>query len=113
MKVLSPVLFAAAVLSAAVVAPATAQDARIRYGDLDLSTAAGAAAFDARVEEAGARLCLEMRRMGRLAVNQSHCLTIVRQEALRELPRARQTDYARSPRADRQVAQVVDLFVLS
>ncbi|MFN3879533.1 MAG: UrcA family protein, partial [Brevundimonas sp.] len=48
MKVLSPVIFAAAVLSAAVVAPATAQDARIRYGDLDLSTAAGAAAFDAR-----------------------------------------------------------------
>ena len=113
MKVLSPVLFAAAVLSAVVVAPATAQDARIRYGDLDLSTAAGASAFDTRVDEAGVRLCRDMRRTGRLAVDQRRCLTLIREEALRELPRARQTDYARSPRADRQVAQVVDLFVLS
>ncbi len=112
MKVLSPVLFAAAVLSAVVVAPATAQDAHIRYGDLDLSTAAGAA-FDTRVDEAGVRLCREMRRSGRLAIPQRRCLDLIRQEALRELPRARQIDYARSPRADRQLAQVVDLVVLS
>ncbi|KAK0350427.1 hypothetical protein LTR94_029077, partial [Friedmanniomyces endolithicus] len=57
MKVLSPVLFAVAVLSAS---SALAQDVRIPFGDLDLASTAGAAAFDARVDQAAERLCRDI-----------------------------------------------------
>jgi UrcA family protein len=94
MKVLSPVLFAVAVLS---VSPALAQsnEARIAFRDLDLSTAAGAAVFDSRVDQAAASLCRNFTVPGSRIVNRRPC------------------EYARAPRGARQVAQVVGLFANS
>ncbi|GLK49146.1 hypothetical protein GCM10017620_21190 [Brevundimonas intermedia] len=111
MKVLSPVLFAVAVLS---VSPALAQDkAAIAFRDLDLSTAAGAAAFDGRIDQAAADLCRNFTVTGSRIVRHDACRSAVRAEAMRQLPRSRQIDYARAPRDARQVAQVVGLFVNS
>lgn len=109
MKVLSPVLFAVAVLSASS-ALAQSQDARIPFGDLDLSSAAGAAAFDARVDQAADRMCRNFTVPGSRIVRSDDCRASVRAEALRQLPRASQVEYARAPRGARQVAQVVGLF---
>ncbi|HZV83431.1 MAG TPA: UrcA family protein, partial [Brevundimonas sp.] len=47
----------AAALSLAAGGAAFAGDARIVWGDLDLASATGADAFDARVERAARRLC--------------------------------------------------------
>ena len=112
MKVLSPVLFAVAVLS---VSPALAQsnEARIAFSDLDLSTAAGAAVFDSRVDQAAASLCRNFTVPGSRIVNRRPCEVAVRAEAMRQLPRQRQVEYARAPRGARQVAQVVGLFANS
>ena len=111
MKVLSPVLFAVAVLS---VSPALAQDeATIPFRDLDLSSAAGAAAFDGRIDQAAADLCRNVTVPGSRIVRREACREAVRAEAMRQLPRSRQIDYARAPRDARQVAQVVGLFVNS
>jgi UrcA family protein len=111
MKVLSPVLFAVAVLS---VSPALAQDeATIAFRDLDLSTAAGAAAFDGRIDQAAAGLCRNFTVTGSRIVRSDACRSAVRAEAMRQLPRSRQVDYARAPRDARQVAQVVGLFANS
>lgn len=112
MKVLSPILFAVAVLS---VFPALAQsdDARIAFRDLDLSSAAGAAAFDNRIDRAAADLCRNFTIPGSRIVRSEACRSAVRAEAMRQLPRSRQVDYARAPRDARQVAQVVGLFANS
>jgi UrcA family protein len=111
MKVLSPALFAVAVLS---VSPALAQDeAKISFRDLDLSTAAGAAAFDGRIDQAAADLCRNFTVPGSRIVNRRPCEVAVRAEAMRQLPRQRQVEYARAPRGARQVAQVVGLFANS
>lgn len=111
MKVLSSVLFAVAVLS---VSPALAQDeATIAFRDLDLSTAAGAAAFDGRIDQAAADLCRNFTVPGSRIVRSQACRSAVRAEAMRQLPRSRQIDYARAPRDARQVAQVVGLFANS
>ncbi|MFN7111631.1 MAG: UrcA family protein [Brevundimonas sp.] len=111
MKVLSPVLFAVAVLS---VSPALAQDeATIAFRDLDLSTAAGAAVFDGRIDQAAADLCRNVTVPGSRIVRREACRATVRAEAMRQLPRQRQIDYARAPRDARQVAQVVGLFANS
>jgi UrcA family protein len=112
MKVLSPVLFAVAVLSASS-ALAQSNEARIVFRDLDLSTAAGAAAFDSRVDQAAADLCRDFSMTGSRIVRNQTCRSIVRAEAMRQLPRSRQIDYARAPRDARQVAQVVGLFTNS
>jgi UrcA family protein len=113
MKVLSPVLFAVAVLSASSV-PAQAQDkAAIAFRDLDLSTAAGAAAFDGRIDQAAADLCRNFTVTGSRIVRGQTCRSAVRAEAMRQLPRSGQIDYARAPRDARQVAQVVGLFANS
>ncbi|WAC60384.1 UrcA family protein [Brevundimonas sp. SL130] len=111
MKVLSPALFVVAVLS---VSPALAQnEASIAFRDLDLSTAAGAAAFDARIDQAAAGLCRNFTIPGSRIVRSQACRSAVRAEAMRQLPRSRQVEYARAPRGARQVAQVVGLFVNS
>ncbi len=112
MKVLSPVLFAVAVLSASS-ALAQSPDARIPFGDLDLSSAAGAAAFDARVDQAADQMCRDFAVTGSRIPNRQACRSTVRSEALRQLPRSRQVEYARAPRGARQVAQIVGLFANS
>ena len=82
-------------------APAAAQDVRVPVGDLDLSSGAGAAAFDARVASAARDACL---REPRLVA--SVCVQRVQREAVRQLPQSRQDDYARARRDERVQAMV-------
>ncbi|WP_395944286.1 UrcA family protein [Brevundimonas sp.] len=113
MKVLPRVLFAVAALSASVAAPAMAQEARIAFRDLDLSSAAGAAALDTRIDQAAADLCRNYAAPGSRIINRQACRAAVQAEVMQQLPRSRQIDYARAPRGARQVAQVVGLYVQS
>ncbi len=78
MKVLSPVLFAVAVLSAS---SALAQEARIPFGDLDLTSTAGQ------------------------ITNRRSCRAAVRAEALSRLPRVRRVEYVRASRDARPVVR--------
>ncbi|MFN3779499.1 MAG: UrcA family protein [Brevundimonas aurantiaca] len=100
MKVLSPVLFAVAVLSAS---SALAQDVRIPFGDLDLASTAGAAAFDARVDQAAERLCRDLVFTSSRITNRGVCRAAVRAEALRQLPRLHRVQYVRVSRDARPV----------
>ncbi|MFA4893651.1 UrcA family protein [Brevundimonas sp.] len=92
-------LTAAALLYAA---PATAQEVRIPFSDLDLSTGSGAQTFDARAAAAARRVCA----LGPRAVVNDSCVRRVQQEAVRSLPASRQDDYARARRGDRILAMV-------
>lgn len=82
----------AAVLTLAAAGSASAQEARIAWGDLDLSTAAGADAFDARVRAAARKMCRDVPMIGGRAA----CYAVVRDEAVSLLPGAAQVDYALS-----------------
>lgn len=84
-------------------APAAAQDTlRVPFGDLDLSTGAGAAAFDARAAEAARDAC----RRGPSGMVDTTCVKVVQREIVRQLPAARQDDYARARRGERVLAMV-------
>lgn len=87
-------LTAAALLSAA---PAAAQDVRVAYGDLNLSSLPGAVAFDARVADAVRDACLQGRLVNTL------CVAKVQREAVRQLPQLRQEEYARARRGDDRI----------
>jgi UrcA family protein len=93
MKVLAS-LAALAVL--AVAGSASAQEARIVWGDLDMSSAAGANAFDARVEAAARSLCRDARRLNSRITDRAYCRAAVQREAVRLLPGPVQVDYALS-----------------
>jgi UrcA family protein len=82
-------------------APAAAQTVRVPFGDLNLSTAAGAEAFDARAAAAARAACA----VGPRLVN-DNCVRRVQQEAVRGLPAARQDDYVRARRGERILAMV-------
>jgi UrcA family protein len=95
--------FAIAALSAALLlsaGAASAQDYRIPFGDLDLGSLQGAAAFDARVNDAAGRAC----RLG-APMPDLQCRARFRVEAMRQLPTARRDDYARA-RGGRVLAMV-------
>ena len=96
MKTLASLVAALTVSLAA--GAASAQAARISWGDLDLSSAAGADAFDARVSAAADRLCRGVGRPGSRIIDRASCRAGVRSEALRQLPGAVQVDYAASRR---------------
>lgn len=81
-----------AVLIVAAAGSASAQEARIRWGDLDLSTPAGADAFDRRVRVAARKMCRNTPMIGGRAA----CQAAVRDEAVALLPGAAQVDYALS-----------------
>ena len=81
----------AAVLTLAA-APASASEVRIAWGDLDLSTAAGAEAFDARIRAAARKMC----RGVPVTAGRAACHAAVRDEAVGLLPGAAQVDYALS-----------------
>jgi UrcA family protein len=84
-------------------APAAAQDAvRVPFADLDLSSGAGAAAFDARAAEAARDAC----RRGPSQMVDTNCVKLVQREIVRQLPPARQDDYARARRGERVLAMV-------
>lgn len=78
---------------------ASAREERIRWGDLDLSSAAGADAFDARVSVAAKRMCRGAKRPGSRIDDRAFCSAAVHREAVRQLPGGVQVDYAlsRSP----------------
>lgn len=94
MKIL--VSLAAALIVTAAAGTASAQEARIVWGDLNLSTAAGADAFDARVSAAARKMCRGVRRPGSLISDREFCRAAVRDEAIRQLPGTAQVDYALS-----------------
>jgi len=71
---------------------ASAAEVRIAWGDLDLSTPAGADAFDARVRAAARKMCRNVPMIGGRAA----CQAAVRDEAVSLLPGAAQVDYALS-----------------
>ena len=75
---------------------ASAQEARVRWGDLDLGSAAGADAFDARVSAAASRMCRGVKRPGSRINDRAFCRAAFRDEAVRQLPGAAQVDYALS-----------------
>lgn len=72
----------------------SAQQARIAWGDLDLGSRAGAEAFDARVETTARQMCRDARRPNSRISDRSGCQAAVRAEAVRQLPKAAQVDYA-------------------
>ncbi len=86
----------AALTVSLVAGTASAQDARVQWGDLDLSSAAGAAAFDARVAAAASRMCRGVKRPASRINDRAFCRTAFRDEAVRQLPGAVQVDYALS-----------------
>jgi UrcA family protein len=82
----------AAVLTLAAAGSASAGEVRIAWGDLDLSTPAGADAFDARIRAAARKMCRNVPMIGGRAA----CQAAVRDEAVTLLPGAAQVDYALS-----------------
>ena len=82
----------AAVLTLAAAGSASAGDVRIAWGDLDLSTPAGAEAFDARIRAAARKMC----RGVPVTAGRAACHAAVRDEAVGLLPGAAQVDYALS-----------------
>jgi UrcA family protein len=79
---------------------ASAEDRRIAYGDLDLSSVTGAARFDARIRTQARRACNRVRPIEAL-----RCRTAFHADALDALPIPRQDDYARA-RGGRVLAMV-------
>lgn len=92
-----------AVAATLVAGAASAQDARIAYGDLDLSTRSGAAELDARIDREADRVCRQARRAGSLLSDRAYCEQALRDAVLRQLPRQRQTDYSRASRTTLEV----------
>lgn len=84
-------LFIASIALLASVSVTHAQDYRINFGDLDLSTPEGAARFDARLLRQARGACtLTGSRMPN-----SRCLSTFRAEALSLLSERQRQDYAR------------------
>lgn len=92
MKAFASLAAALIVAAAAGSASASERTVRIHWGDLDLSTAAGADAFDARVNAAARKMCRNLPMIGGRAA----CQAAVREEAVSLLPGAAQVDYALS-----------------
>lgn len=88
-----------AVLVLASAGAASAAQARIEWGDLNLASVSGGDAFDQRVEAAAQTLCRDARRPGSRLSDRAFCEAAVRREAVRQLPSAAQVDYAASRRA--------------
>lgn len=83
-------------------APAAAQEVRVPFADLDLSSGVGARTFDARAAEAARTVCA----VGPRGLVNDNCVRRVQREAVRALPAARQDDYARARRGERILAMV-------
>jgi len=93
-------LFAASLIAATLfVGTASAQEARIAVGDLNLATASGAAALDRRIETTARDLCRSARRTGSRITDRAYCTAAVRTEVMRQLPPRAQADYASARRA--------------
>ncbi len=92
-------LFAASLVAAILFAgAASAEEARIAVGDLNLATPAGAAALDARVETLARDLCRGARRTASLISDRAYCEAAVRAEVMRQLPASSRAEYASTRR---------------
>lgn len=91
-----PALVSAALLLGS--AGAAAADVRIAWGDLDLSTAAGASTLDRRIDRAADRACRNARRPASRIPDRAFCEARVRETVMDALPDAARQDYARSRR---------------
>lgn len=78
---------------------ASAQSARIPFGDLDLATNAGARAFDTRVARAATTFCRAYHRPISRISDRAACERAVRAEAMQNLPEYAQVRYASSRQA--------------
>ncbi len=83
-------------------APAAAQEVRVPFADLDLSSAAGARAFDGRAADAAREVCA----FGPRGLVNDNCVRRIQREAVRALPAAPRADYARARRGERVLAMV-------
>jgi UrcA family protein len=88
------ILAAAIALSSLGAGVASAQPAHIPFGDLNLSTAAGAAAFDARIDSAAHALCRNATQPASHLNDSARCAAAVRAEAMARLSAASRRDYA-------------------
>lgn len=92
MKLILATVLALTTLSGAALAGAAAAQtnsasvARIPFGDLNLSTASGAAAFDSRVAKAAQTMCRNATRPASRLNDSAHCTAAVRAEAVSQLP---------------------------
>ena len=87
-------ILTAALAVAAIAGAASAQTARIPFGDLNLSTAAGAAAFDARVADVAQSMCKNATRPVSRLNDRAHCAAAVRAEAVSQLSAQARAQYA-------------------
>lgn len=104
MKIIAAATIASALAAVSLfaAAPASAQQARIRVGDLNLAAAAGADGLDALIDAAARDLCRWVRRQGSRISDRAFCTAAVRAEVMRQLPARARYDYAlaRLPRVD-------------
>ena len=78
----------AATAMLAVASAASAQETRIAYGDLDLTTAAGAQTLDQRISAAAAAMCRDVRAAdSRLSRRNNRCEADARSQIRSQLPR--------------------------
>ncbi|QTC91214.1 UrcA family protein [Brevundimonas goettingensis] len=87
-------ILTAALAAAAIAGSASAQNARIPYGDLNLSTASGADAFDARIAKAAQSMCKNATRPVSRLNDSAQCAAAVRAEAVAQLPGQTRAQYA-------------------
>ena len=87
-------LILASALAVAAIAGAASAETRIAYGDLNLSTAAGAAAFDARVADVAQSMCKNATRPVSRLNDRAHCAAAVRAEAVSQLSAQARAQYA-------------------
>lgn len=86
---LAATVFAAGALVTAGAASAE-PTARIAYGDLDMSTTAGARTFAARVESTARDFCRDARNPGSRISDSARCQIAIREEAMAQLARQSQ-----------------------
>jgi UrcA family protein len=96
-SILTAALAACAVASLAA-GSASAESARLPYGDLNLSTASGAAALDARIDAVARSMCKGATRTGSHLSDAPRCSAAVRAEAVSLLPAQARAQYAASRR---------------
>lgn len=104
MKTLAAATALAVALLSAAAGTASAEDYRVRFGDLDLSSPQGAAQYDRRVNRASRSACA-----GTDPMSFAQCRIRFRAAALELLPASRQAEYARA-RGVREVAMVPAYF---
>src|SRR5690606_12096976 len=90
-RIIATVLAACAMAAAG---SASAQTARIQFGDLDLASTEGAAAFEARVDAAARQFCRQATRPAARTSERAVCERAVRDEAFAQLPSHAQVRYA-------------------